>query len=283
MKKMKVDLFINTSYDGAELITKTYSTSFSLATSLLSKEQRKAIYAIYGFVRVADEIVDSFHNYDRAALLEKLHNDLHHTMEYGISPNPVLTAFADTVKTYHIDSKHIQAFMDSMKQDLFQSEYNNSHDLDNYIYGSANVVGLMCLKVFTNGNQTEYERLQEPAEKLGSAFQKINFIRDIKDDMHELGRNYFPEIALDDLNDDTKKKIEQSTEKDFKAAYPGIRQLPGRSKLAVALAYYYYHGLFKKIQRTSPEVLLSKRMRLSNFRKQLIIIKVWVLYKLNQI
>jgi len=280
---MKVDLYINTSYDGAELITKKYSTSFSLATSLLPKKQRNAIYAIYGFVRVADEIVDSFHDYDRAALLDKLNDDLHHAMEYGISPNPVLTAFADTVKTYKIERKHIQAFMDSMKQDLFQSEYNDSEDLDNYIYGSANVVGLMCLKVFSNGNQGEYKKLQEPAEKLGAAFQKINFIRDLKDDMQGLGRIYFPEIVLNELDEESKKKIEQSTEKDFKAAYPGIRKLPGRSKLAVAIAYHYYHGLFKKIKRTSPEELLSKRMRLSNFRKQLIIIKVWGLYNLNQI
>ncbi|MFO7880366.1 MAG: phytoene/squalene synthase family protein [Bacteroidota bacterium] len=279
---MNLDFFIKTSYRISGLITKSYSTSFSLAVSFLHKNERQAIYAIYGFVRLADEIVDSFHDHDKAFLLDKLDKDMDAALKHGISTNPVLTAFADTVIKYGIDREHIRAFMDSMRRDINQSNYDNSADIEQYIYGSANVVGLMCLKVFCGNDHLLYENLQRPAEKLGSAFQKVNFIRDLRDDMFNLGRNYFPEIAFDNLNEESKREIEQSIEKDFSEARSGIRHLPGRSKFAVGIAYYYYHGLFRKIKQTSPDKLLSKRIRLSNFKKYLIISKVWILYQSKQ-
>ncbi|MFW5767054.1 MAG: phytoene/squalene synthase family protein [Bacteroidota bacterium] len=280
---MNIDFFIKISYRISGLVTKSYSTSFSLAASLLHKKERQAIYAIYGFVRLADEIVDSFHDHDKAFLLDKLDEDLDAALKHGISTNPVLVAFADTVSKYEIDRKHIRAFMESMRRDISQSNYDNSADIEQYIYGSANVVGLMCLKVFCGNDQRLYENLQRPAEKLGSAFQKVNFIRDLKDDMFTLGRNYFPEIVFDNLNAASKREIEQSIERDFSEARTGIKHLPGRSKLAVAIAYHYYKGLFQKIKQTSTDKLLSKRIRLSNFKKYLIISKVWILFQLKQI
>ena len=280
---MSVAFYIENSYKVSELITKKYSTSFSLATSMLEKEKRKAIYAIYGFVRLADEIVDSFHNYDKSYLLEKLNEDLAYALEKGISTNLILNSFAETVKKYHIKKEHINAFMQSMEYDLTKTNYTDTSDLDNYIYGSADVVGLMCLNVFCDGNQVLYDELEYPAQKLGSAFQKVNFIRDLREDTGELGRNYFPEISGEKFSKETKLLIENSIQKDFEEAYAGISRLPGRSKLAVALAYYYYLSLFNKIKRTSPEKILSRRIRISNLLKYLIIIKVSIMYKSNLI
>lgn len=276
---MSVNFFIDNSYKISELITKEYSTSFSLATSLLEKEKRRAIYAVYGFVRLADEIVDSFHGFDKSFLLQKLNEDLQYALENNMSTNAILMAFADSVKKYNISREHIQAFMDSMKYDLTKTSYNNSDELNKYIYGSADVVGLMCLKIFCNGQPSLYKTLKDPAQKLGSAFQKVNFIRDLKDDIKRLGRNYFPEIFDKPFDVHSKKLIEESIEKDFNDALIGVKQLPGRSKLAVALAYYYYKSLFEKIKRTAPEEILSKRVRLSNLRKYLILVKVGTMYK----
>ncbi len=280
---MSVNFYFEVSNKISELITKKYSTSFSLATSLLEKDVRDAIYAVYGFVRLADEIVDSFHNFDKNFLLNKLNNDLDYALENGISDNPVLAAFAHTVKKYDIKTKHINSFMESMKFDLIKHNYKNTNELDEYIYGSANVVGLMCLKVFCNGQQNLFETLEYPAEKLGAAFQKVNFLRDLKEDIKNLGRSYFPEISNNSFNEETKKIIEKSIEKDFTEAYKGIKQLPGKSKLAVALAYYYYITLFRKIKRTAAKDVIKKRIRISNLRKYLIFLKVWWKYKTKTI
>jgi phytoene/squalene synthetase len=276
---MNLEFYIETSYKLSELITKQYSTSFSLATSLLEKEKRKAIYAIYGFVRLADEIVDSFQGYDKSFLLHHLNEQVQYALNNGISSNTVLAAFADTVRKYNIPRKHIDAFMESMKRDLTKTEYTCTEELNSYIYGSADVVGLMCLKVFCNGDQTLYDQLEQSAQKLGSAFQKVNFLRDLKEDNKELGRTYFPEIANSQFDINSKRLIEQSIEKDFNEAWKGIKQLPGRSKLAVALAFFYYNALFNKIKTTTPERMLSERVRINNLNKYLILAKVGVMYK----
>lgn len=276
---MNVDFYIENCYKISRLITKEYSTSFSLASSLLEKDKKRAIYAIYGFVRLADEIVDSFHGYDKAFLLNKLNDDLYYALTNGVSTNPVLTAFADTVKKYGINPEYIKSFMKSMEDDLTKAEYTSSKEFENYVYGSADVVGLMCLKVFCNGEIGLYEKLKQPAQKLGSAFQKVNFLRDLKDDINKLGRSYFPEISNKAFNVQTKLLIEESIQKDFDEVWIGLKQLPGRSKLAVALAFYYYKSLFNKIKRTPAEKVIKKRMRISNFKKYLIIIQVAFMYK----
>jgi phytoene/squalene synthetase len=276
---MNVDFYIENCYRVSKLITNQYSTSFSLATSLLEKEKKHAIYAIYGFVRLADEIVDSFHKYDKTFLLNRLNEDLNYSLNNGISTNPILTAFADTVKKYNIDNEYIEAFMKSMYYDLTKTIYTETKEIESYIYGSADVVGLMCLKVFCNGQKHLFEKLKQPAQKLGSAFQKVNFLRDLKNDINNLGRTYFPEIANNTFNEHTKKLIENSIEKDFDEAWQGLKQLPGRSKLAVAIAYYYYKSLLGKIKKTPAQKVISKRIRISNLKKYLIIIKVTFMYK----
>lgn len=275
---MNVEFFRNISYDGSKLITRKYSTSFSMATSLLEKEKRRAIYAIYGFVRLADEIVDSFHDFDKEYLLDSLQNDLDYALEHNISTNPILIAFADTVNHYQIKKEHITAFMDSMRFDLTKSDYNTDSEINNYIYGSADVVGLMCLKVFCNGEDKLYEKLEKSAQSLGSAFQKVNFLRDLKFDMDSLGRSYFPELSKSAFDQESKDVIEESIERDFQLAYTGIKELPGKSQLAVAIAYYYYFALLKKIRNLKPDEILNSRIRISNFCKYLIIIKVYIQY-----
>ncbi len=280
---MNVDFFIDNSYSISELMTRKYSTSFSLATSLLEKDKKRAIYAIYGFVRLADEIVDSFHGFDKAFLLNRLNDDLQYALDNGISTNVILVSFADTVKKYNIETAHIQAFMNSMAFDLTKTTYVDAKALEEYIYGSADVVGLMCLKVFCNGKTEHYNTLEKPARKLGSAFQKVNFLRDLKNDINELGRSYFPEVTESEFNNSNKKIIEKSIEDDFNEAWKGIKKLPGRSKLAVALAYFYYRALLDKIKKNPAEQVLKERIRISNFRKYLIILKVFLMYKTKQI
>ncbi len=280
---MNVDFFIQNSYEVSKLITKKYSTSFSLAISMLNKEKRRAIYAIYGLVRLADEIVDSFHGHDKAFLLKKLDRDLKYALDNNISTNTLVIAFADTVNNYNINKKHINAFMNSMKYDLAKTDYSNHIDFKRYIYGSADVVGLMCLRIFCDGQQPLYKTLEAPAMRLGSAFQKVNFLRDLKNDALKLGRSYFPEITTSKFDRKSKKNIEASIKNDFDAALIGVRQLPGRSKLAVALAYYYYLCLFNKIKRTSYKKVLTKRIRISNIKKFSILLKVYVLYKIKLI
>ena len=280
---MRIAHYIESCYKASALITRQYSTSFSLATSLLENEKRKAVYAIYGFVRLADEIVDSFHDHDKVFLLNHLEEELEYALKNGISTNPLLASFTHAAQKYQIERAHINAFMASMRADLTQTAYTQNDDLDRYIYGSANVVGLMCLKVFCDGDSTLFSRLEHSAQKLGSAFQKVNFLRDLKDDTVELGRSYFSELADGPFGKESKQKIEQSIDQDFSDAWKGLIQLPGRSRLAVALAYYYYKALLQKIKKTSSEKLLSDRVRISNLRKYLILLKVSFLYKTKQL
>lgn len=218
-------------------------------------------------------------NNDSAFLLNKLNDDLEYVLANGVSTNPVLTAFSDTVKKYKIDQEYVQSFMKSMEYDLTKTEYTNTKEFETYVYGSADVVGLMCLQVFCNGKTELFENLKQPAQKLGSAFQKVNFLRDLKDDINGLGRSYFPEISNNAFNAQTKRQIEKSIQKDFDEAWIGLRQLPGRYKLAVALAFYYYRSLFNKIKRTPAEQVIKKRIRVPNFKKYLIIAQVAFLYK----
>lgn len=276
---MNIDFFEESSYKVSELITKRYSTSFSIATSLLEKEKRRAIYAIYGFVRLADEVVDSFHGHDRAFLLAKLNEDLMYALAHRISTNPILLSFADTVKKYNIDHDYIAAFMESMRFDLTKEMYTNSEELSRYIFGSAEAVGLMCLQVFCNGDNELCNRLKFSAQRLGSAFQKVNFLRDLQKDMKDLGRSYFPEVSCSLFDEHAKRKIEESIQNEFKDAWVGVKALPGRSKLAVALAYYYYKGLLRKISKTAPEKVASQRIRIPNSEKYLIVAKVCIMYK----
>lgn len=280
---MDVDYYLKNSYKVSELITKEYSTSFSLATSLMEKEKRKAIYAIYGFVRLADEVVDSFHGYDQLFLFNNLEEQLHYAFQHGISTNTILASFVDTVHRYHISHEHVRAFMDSMRLDLTQTDYTSNEELSHYIYGSADVVGLMCLRVFCDGDEPLSQQLEYSAQKLGSAFQKVNFLRDLNSDKEGLGRSYFPEVCNNTFDEQSKRAIENSIERDFDDALPGIRRLPGRSKLSVLLAYYYYRSLLNKIKKSTPECLLSKRLRIHDGVKYQILAKVLIQYKLKRI
>ena len=274
--------FYTTSFRTSKLITRIYSTSFSMATSMFDKETRDAIYSIYGFVRIADEIVDTFHNHNKEYLLMKFENDYFDAVKHGISINPVLNAFQHTVKKYHIPEKNIKAFFESMRADLGKSSYNTS-EINDYIFGSAEVVGLMCLRVFCNGNEKQYEKLRLPAMKLGSAFQKVNFLRDLKNDVEHLGRKYFPDLAENNLKDKIKNKLIKDIEEEFEIAFSGIKQLPGRSKLAVLIAYYYYKNLLRKIKRTPANHIIHSRIRISNIRKMFLLLKASFDYKLKQI
>jgi len=275
---MDINFFIQNSYEISKLITKNYSTSFSLATSLLESEKRKAIYAIYGFVRLADEIVDSFAGHNQQYLLDDLKEDLYYTINNNIHTNPIIVSFVDTVKKFNIKREHIEAFIKSMESDLTIEKYETKIEIENYIYGSADVVGLMCLQVFCDGDDNLYDKLEYSARKLGSAFQKVNFLRDLNFDTQYLGRIYFPEISNGKFDNNTKKLIERSIENDFKEAYKGIKYLPGRSKLAVSIANSYYLKLFKKMRKLSYDAILSKRIRLSNFRKFIVIVQQYFRY-----
>ncbi|HOV70685.1 MAG TPA: phytoene/squalene synthase family protein [Dysgonamonadaceae bacterium] len=279
---MGIDFFKQTSYQISKLITRNYSTSFSLSVSLLDKAERDAIYGIYGFVRLADEIVDSFDvSFDRKYLLGKLREDLQYALRYGISTNPVILSFADTVIQYKIAHSHINAFFRSMEYDLEKTNYSTRKELTDYIYGSAEVVGLMCLKVFCNGDEILYDQLFEYAKSLGSAFQKVNFLRDINSDTNELGRIYFPELTHSDLNEEVKSNIIHSIEEDFAHAKIGIDLLPGNAKKAVLLAYRYYLSLLEKLRRTPANQILHRRIRISDTKKMLILLSVILSNKLK--
>jgi len=270
-----------TSYKISELITKEYSTSFYSASVLFDKEIRKDIFNIYGFVRFADEIVDTFHNYDKAKLLKKFGLDYLEAYQSRISLNPILHSFQKTVRKYNIPQDYIAAFLKSMKDDLNKTNYSNKQEINDYIYGSADVVGLMCLKVFCNGNEVLFNELKFSAVKLGSAFQKVNFLRDLKDDMQNLGRYYFPEIQNNSFDENVKKIIVQDIESDFKIALTGIRKLPKNSKLAVYTAFVYYSGLLQKIKNTDAKKIINQRIRISNFTKFWLILNAIVRNKLN--
>lgn len=271
-------LFDELSYEVSKSTTKKYSTSFSLGILALHQAIRPAIYAIYGYVRLADEIVDSFHGYDKAVLLRRFTAETHLALQEGISLNPILQSFQETVHKYHIDNALIEQFLHSMAMDLHKIDYNS--DLyDQYIFGSAEVVGLMCLQVFTNGNKDEYEKLKPYAMKLGSAFQKVNFLRDLKDDYQILGRTYFPNLDLASMNNHVKREIETEIETEFQEALVGIKMLPSSARFGVYLAYKYYISLFKKIKSTSAENILENRIRIPNTQKFSMMVQSYIRFK----
>jgi phytoene/squalene synthetase len=275
------DLFDKISNESATLITKNYSTSFSIAVRLLAPSIRQAIYNIYGFVRVADEIVDSFDGYPKEELLDRFEQEYRFAKQYGISTNPVINAFQQSVVQYNIDEKLTEAFLKSMRADLTKQVYNNKEEIDDYIYGSADVVGLMCLKVFVNGDEKEYERLKAPAMKLGSAFQKVNFLRDIKQDSEELNRAYFPNINPENLSEKEKDLIVSEIKDDFKTSYEGIKNLPKEARLGVYVAYKYYSELLRKIENSPAQLLKESRVSVSNSSKTFLLFQSFIKYKLN--
>ncbi len=271
------------SFETGALITKTYSTSFYSATRLLEKEIQQAIQSIYGFVRLADEIVDTFHDFDKVSLLKKFEEDYYQSIAENISLNPILNAFQITVKKYQIPDEYIQNFLNSMRADLEKKEYISKLEMDQYIYGSADVVGLMCLKVFSNNDQHLFQSLVVPAMRLGSAFQKVNFLRDLKEDTEILGRVYFPQLSIKSFDENTKNEIVSEIENNFQDAFEGIKRLPGKSKLAVYVAYKYYTVLLKKIKHASFEEVSTKRIRISDASKLRIFIHSYVKFKLKLI
>ncbi|MEY3592333.1 MAG: hypothetical protein RLZZ38_1309 [Bacteroidota bacterium] len=273
-------LFDQISQEMSELTTKRYSTSFSLGISFLHKEIQKPIYAIYGFVRFADEIVDTFHGYDKEKLLADFKVQTYQAIEAGISLNPILNSFQWAVNRYQIPTELIDTFLDSMEMDLQKHTYDQGK-YETYILGSAEVVGLMCLKVFVEGDQAQYEHLKPYAMKLGAAFQKINFLRDLKADYQELGRTYFPGINLTEFNNALKTEIEADIALDFQKGYEGILLLPRKARFGVYMAYKYYFKLFKKIKSTPAEMVLNERIRIPNYRKMRILLTSYVRHNLN--
>ncbi|MVZ67345.1 phytoene/squalene synthase family protein [Sphingobacterium sp. DK4209] len=271
-------LFDELSYSVSEIITKKYSTSFSLGILALKPSIRPAIYAIYGYVRLADEIVDSFHGYDKEKLLKRLRIETENAINERISINPILNSFQEIVNRYEIDKKLIEQFLHSMEMDLKNIDYSTEL-FKEYIFGSAEVVGLMCLQVFTEGNKEKYEELKPYAMKLGSAFQKINFLRDLKDDYHILGRTYFPNIDMKVFDNQVKHQIERETEEEFKEALVGIKKLPNSAMFGVYLAYKYYLSLLHKIKRKSSKEILNNRIQVPNSIKAYVAFKSYVRYK----
>jgi len=277
-----IELYNQVCTECSQHITKRYSTSFSLGIRLFHKELRNPIYSIYGFVRFADEIVDTFHLHDKALLLEKFKSDTHLAIAEGISLNPVLHAFQAVVNKYDIGIDLIDAFLNSMSMDLEDQSYNrNLYEI--YIYGSAEVVGLMCLKVFLPNKPIQYEELRPTAMALGSAFQKVNFLRDIKDDYENKGRTYFPGVDLSNFSESSKKEIEKDIEIDFQKGLEGIRLLPKSARLGVFIAYIFYYNLFQKIKRTNFITILNRRIRIKNRKKAYLLAKYSLKNSLNLI
>jgi 15-cis-phytoene synthase len=275
-----IQLFDTTCSECSRLITQRYSTSFSMGIRLFHKRFRMPIYGIYGFVRFADEIVDTFHGHDKRDLLARFKRDTYAAIDERISLNPVLHAFQEVVHKYGIERDLIEAFLYSMEMDLDKSKYDLA-GYDEYIYGSAEVVGLMCLRVFTEGDNAEYHRLREPARKLGAAFQKINFLRDIKSDFDERGRVYFPGVDFTRFDHGQKEQIEADIALDFKEALAGIRQLPDGSRFGVYLAYKYYTQLFAKIKSAPAQRVAEERIRVSDKRKMYLLFSSAVRHQLN--
>ena len=275
--------FDNLSQKCSELTTKSYSTSFSFGIKMLSKKFHAPIYSIYGFVRFADEIVDGFHGYNKSKILNQFEKNCFESIEEGVSMNPILNSFQNVVNKYKIDHVLIQQFIHSMKMDLEENKIYDQKEYEKYILGSAEVVGLMCLKVFVEGDENLYNKLYPYAKSLGSAFQKINFLRDIRADYKDLGRTYFPNIDLNNFTISQKKEIESDIKKDFDRGYLGIKMLPEGSKLGVFVAYLYYLNLFKKIKSLNYKVILEKRVRISNLKKIILMIQAFLLNKFGAI
>lgn len=266
----------------SHITTKAYSTSFSMGARLLSKPVREAIYGIYGFVRFADEIVDTFHDHDQNALLQKFERDTYEAIAQGISLNPILHSFQRVVNTYGIERELIDTFLSSMRMDLERQVHNQS-TYEKYILGSAEVVGLMCLRVFVHGDEQKFRRLQAPAMRLGAAFQKINFLRDLHADYVQLGRSYFPNADLSQFDDQQKQRIEAEIEDDFAAGLAGIVQLPASCKFGVYVAYAYFYRLFLKIKRTRAEQVMHTRIRIPNPTKVMLIVEAYFKHRFQVI
>ena len=275
------ELFDKISEECSRNVTKSYSTSFSLATKMLSSNIRQDIYNIYGFVRFADEIVDTFHSYNKKELFKRFVDDLNHSLKEKISLNPILNSFQKTVHKYNIDMDLINSFLKSMEQDLKKKKYESLQEYNEYIYGSADVVGLMCLKVFVGGRNDDYKKLKPYAMSLGSAFQKVNFLRDINDDYKKLNRVYFPGVDYGTFNEDVKNNIMIDIEKDFAKALKGIYMLPNNSKFGVYAAYKYYKRLLRKLERASYLQIKSERVRVPNYQKVDVLARSYVRYRLN--
>lgn len=266
-----ISIFHEVSERCSMIATKSYSTSFSLAIRLLHKDLRQHIYSIYGFVRFADEIVDSFHGYDKASLLFKFREDTFEAIRSGISLNPILNSFSNTVNRYHIDHELIHRFFESMEMDLDPQQYDE-HKFSKYVFGSAESVGLMCLFIFCEGDRSLYEKLKWPARHLGAAFQKVNFLRDLKADFEGLARMYFPGCDFFNFTETDKERILENIKLDFDRAFEGILRLPLKARFGVYVAYKYYMSLFKKIKRLHPGGVLETRIRIPNHRKLMILL-----------
>jgi 15-cis-phytoene synthase len=279
---MSKELFDSVSLKCSKLTTRAYSTSFSLGIRCLEKELRDPIYAIYGFVRFADEIVDTFHDHNKAELLRRFKNDTHYAIQEKISLNPILHSFQHAVNTFKFEPELVDQFLKSMEMDLALTSYDQK-GIEEYILGSAEVVGLMCLRVFCKGDEHMYQHLKPSAMKLGSAFQKINFLRDLNADFNGMGRSYFPGVDLTHFTEETKKEIEDDIAKDFHAGYEGIKQLPRSARFGVYVAYLYYMALFEKIKNTPCHVVLQSRIRVRNRRKISILAYSYLKHQLNLI
>ncbi|HLP36068.1 phytoene/squalene synthase family protein [Lacibacter sp.] len=260
--------------------TERYSTSFSSAIRLLHQDLRQPIYNIYGLVRFADEIVDTFHEHDKATLIKDFRKQTFEAIERGISLNPILHSFQLTVNQFNIDHELIHAFFNSMEMDLEQTQYNHK-TYNDYIYGSAEVVGLMCLYVFLEGDKAAYEKLKPSARSLGAAFQKVNFLRDVKADYSQLDRTYFPGLDFSNFTERQKREIEEDIQKDFDDAYEGIMQLPAKARFGVYVAYKYYLSLFRKIKRLQPATIMHERVRIPDYHKVMILLRAGVRNQLN--
>ena len=277
------EVFDLVSFDCSKLVTKRYSTSFSMGTSLLGSEIKRHIYNIYGFVRFADEIVDTFHKFNKKDLLDRFENDLFHAIENQISLNPILNSFQHTVNKNNIEIELINSFIGSMRLDLHKSLYETETEYKKYVYGSADVVGLMCLKVFVKGDLKNYNELKTSAMALGSAFQKVNFLRDLKTDSEDLKRNYFPNVDVANFDEKTKQKIIEEIENDFNNALEGINKLPDDSRLGVYTAYKYYKKLLFKLKRTSSLNIKRIRIRIPNYQKIAVLAKSYLKFHLKLI
>ncbi len=262
-------------------VTEAYSTSFYSSVSMLDPSIQPAIHNIYGFVRFADEIVDTFHNQNQQDLFKRFEDDLNDALERRFSMNPILHSFQITVFEYNIDRELIDAFMYSMRLDLSKKEYTSEEDYKKYIYGSADVVGLMCLKVFVDGDEAQYQKLKPSAMSLGSAFQKVNFLRDIKNDIEVLERSYFPNVDFENLTPEAKDAIVKEIEEDFEEAYKGIIQLPSTARFGVYTAFKYYSQLLRKLKRTPSSHILETRIRVQDHVKWALLVKSYVNVKLN--
>ncbi len=279
-KENTMNLFYRVSHECSRITTETYSTSFSSAIRLLHIDFQTPIHNVYGFVRFADEIVDTFHAYDKLVLLAEFKRETYAAIERGISLNPILQSFQETVNQYGITPDLIQAFFASMEMDLSNTQYS-ANGYNEYIYGSAEVVGLMCLHIFCDGHKAEYERLKPFAQSLGAAFQKVNFLRDMKADYNDLSRTYFPGCDFKNFTLPDKNAIESDIQQDFDKAFEGIVQLPMKARFGVYVAYKYYLCLFKKIKKLQPQMILQQRIRIPNYGKAMILAKASLRSRLN--